>query len=59
MAKEVKEKQQVLNPFDSGVNYAMFLESLGTTKVEDYAKENLTKEQAEFLLEDLKHYKKK
>lgn len=59
MAKEVKtEKQVILNPFDKGVNYKMFLESLGTTKVEDYAKENLTKEQADFLIEDLKHYKK-
>ena len=58
MAKEVKEKTEVLNPFDKGVNYKMFLDSLGSVKIEDYAKENLTKEQSDFLIEDLKHYKK-
>ena len=59
MAKEVKEKTEVLNPFDIGVNYKMFLDSLGSIKVEDYCKDNLTKEQTEFLIEDLKYYKQK
>jgi hypothetical protein len=59
MAKDLKEVKNILNPFDKGVNYSMFLESLGSTKIEDYAKENLTKEQSDFLIEDLKHYKQK
>jgi hypothetical protein len=60
MAKEVKEnKVEVLNPFDNGVNYKMFLESLGSTKLEDYCKANLSDEQSAFLIEDLKHYKQK
>jgi len=56
MTKEVKE---VVNPFESGVNYKIFLEALGSNKVEDYLKDTCTKEQIEWLTEDLKHYKTK
>lgn len=59
MAKEVKEKQEVVNPFDSGVNYKVFLEALGSNKIEDYLKEVCSKEQIEWLTEDLKQYKQK
>jgi hypothetical protein len=49
---------EFLNPFDSGVNYKDFLESIpkGST-VEKHCKDKLTDEQIEFLINDLKHYK--
>ena len=56
MAK--KETIEFLNPFNNGVNYKMFLDAMGSIKLEDYCKEHLTKEQIDFLIEDLKHYKK-
>ena len=59
MAKEVKEKQEVINPFDSGINYKVFLEALGSNKIEDYLKDVCSKEQIEWLIEDLKKYKQK
>ncbi len=47
-----------LNPFDKGVNYKDFLDSIPkNTTVEKHCKDKLTKEQIEFLIEDLKHYK--
>jgi hypothetical protein len=55
--KEVLEN--VINPFDNGVNYKIFLDALGSNKVEDYLKDVCTKEQIEWLIEDLKHYKQK
>lgn len=56
MAKEVKT-EVVVNPFDIGVNYKTFLEALGSNKVEDYLKDICSKEQIEWLIEDLKLYK--
>ena len=50
-------KKEVVNPFDNGVNYKTFLDALGSNKIEDYLKNICTKEQIEFLIEDLKHYK--
>lgn len=51
MAKKV-------NPFDEGVTYAEFLKAIPKgTKVEDYCKDFLTKEQIEFLKEDLEYLK--
>jgi hypothetical protein len=57
MAKEIKT--DVVNPFDAGVNYKIFLEALGANKIEDYLKDVCTKEQIEWLKEDLKLYKQK
>ena len=57
MAKETKT--EVVNPFDSGVNYKVFLEALGANKIEDYLKDACSKEQIEWLKEDLKLYKQK
>jgi hypothetical protein len=45
------------NPFEVGVNYDMFLKSLGTKTVKTYCKGKLTEEQIEWLINDLKHYK--
>lgn len=59
MAKEKTNSETVLNPFDKGVSYKMFLEALGANKIEDYLKDVCTKEQIEWLVEDLKHYKQK
>lgn len=49
---------EFVNPFETGVNYKDFLESIpkGIT-VEKYCKGKLTDEQIEFLKQDLKHYK--
>jgi hypothetical protein len=58
MAKEVKEVKEFINPFEKGVNYKMFLDAVGSMKVEDYCEGKITKEQIEFLINDLKHYKK-
>jgi len=58
MAKK-EETKSFVNPFEQGVNYKMFLDAVGSSKIEDYCKGNLDKEQLEWLLEDLKHYKNK
>ncbi|MBK6836716.1 MAG: hypothetical protein IPG89_21635 [Bacteroidetes bacterium] len=53
------EVKNFVNPFETGVNYKVFLDAVGDMKVEDYCKGHLEKEQIEFLVEDLKHYKQK
>ena len=45
------------NPFETGINYDMFLKALGTKTVKIYCKGKLTEDQIEWLIEDLKHYK--
>lgn len=53
-------KAGFLNPFDDGVNYEHFLKACGgADKAAKYCEGKLTKEQIEFLVEDLKHYKQK
>lgn len=59
MAKLNTKSEAVINPFESGVNYKMFLDALSSNKVEDYLKDTCTKEQIEWLIEDLKHYTNK
>lgn len=59
MAKKNDEVKEFVNPFERGVNYEMFLDAVGSEKVEDYCKDKLTKEQIDWLIEDLKHYKQK
>jgi translation elongation factor EF-1beta len=60
MAKKTEDTLKVfVNPFEKGVNYQMFLEAVGNSKVEDYCKGHLTEEQIDFLINDLKHYKQK
>jgi hypothetical protein len=61
MAKQEtkNEVKEFVNPFEKGVNYKTFLDAVGSDKVEDYCKGHLEKEQIEFLIEDLKHYKQK
>lgn len=59
MAKSTKQ-ENVVNPFESGVNYETFLAAiLKDVKVEEYLKDTCTKEQIEWLIEDLKHYTNK
>lgn len=57
MAKE-KNTSEFVNPFSEGVNYKDFLKAIpsGVT-VEEYCKDKLTKEQIEWLVEDIKFYK--
>lgn len=59
MAKTETKTESVINPFDAGINYKVFLEALGVNKVEDYLKDVCTKEQINWLIEDLKYYKQK
>lgn len=58
MAKETNKTELIVNPFDKGINYKVFLEALGSNKIEDYLKDVCSKEQIEWLIEDLKHYNK-
>lgn len=59
MAKLNTKQENKVNPFESGIDYKMFLEALGSNKVEEYLKDTCTKEQIEWLIEDLKHYTNK
>jgi hypothetical protein len=47
-----------VNPFETGINYEMFLKALGKATIKTYCKGKLTVEQIDFLIEDLEHYKK-
>ena len=60
MAKAKEIKTEFINPFESGVNYEQFLASIPEgVSVEEHCKNNLTKAQIEWLVEDLKHFKNK
>ena len=59
MAKLNTKQENIVNPFESGIDYKMLLEALGSNKVEEYLKDTCTKEQIEWLIEDLKHYTNK
>lgn len=51
--------KEFVNPFNEGVNYKDFLAAIPEkTSVEDYCKDHLTKEQIDWLVEDIKHFKK-
>lgn len=56
---KVIAKSVFLNPFNKGVSYAEFLASIPKGKtIEEYCNKQITKEELEFLIEDLKHLKK-
>lgn len=59
MAKE-NTNTEFVNPFSEGVNYKDFLGAIpkGVT-VENYCKEKLTKDQINWLVEDIKYYTNK
>lgn len=58
--KVIKQKVDFLNPFDFGVNYKDFLESIPTDlTIESHCKNHLTNEQIEWLIEDIKHFTNK
>jgi len=59
MAKEVKENEAFVNPFDKGVTYKAFLEAVGESSVSEYCKGKLSESQIEWLENDLKHIKTK
>jgi len=52
-------KEEFVNPFTEGVNYAEFMQAVGKKTVEEYCKGKLTEEQLKWLLNDLKHFKQK
>ena len=52
-------KVDFVNPFEDGVSYVEFLEAVGKKTVEEYCKGKLEKDQLEWLIEDLKHFKQK
>ncbi len=47
-----------LNPFENGVTYKKFLETVGKKTISEYCKNKLTKEQIEWLENDIKSIKK-
>lgn len=53
------EKVTFLNPFTEGVNYEDFLKEVGKKSVAEYCKGNLTKEEIEWLENDIKLIKTK
>lgn len=62
MAKEKSNTEAVefVNPFKEGVNYKKFLKAIPSgVSVEDYCKGNLTQEQINWLVEDIKLYNPK
>lgn len=59
MAKLNTKQENIVNPFEDGVNYKIFLDALGSNKVDEYLKDVCSKEQIEWLIEDLKLYKNK
>jgi len=52
MAAEEKEVK-FLNPFDAGVTYAEFQKALGKKTVAEYCKSHLTKDQIDWLENEL------
>lgn len=63
MAKEkevIAKEVDFVNPFESGVSYETFLNAIPkTSTVEKYCEKHLEKDQIEWLLNDLKHFKNK
>lgn len=59
MADSKKKKIDNTNPFNKGVSYDAFLKELGDKKIEVFLKNKCTKEQIEWLKEEIKHYKSK
>lgn len=59
MAKQEIKNELFVNPFEKGVNYAMFLDAVGTQSVADYCKNKLSQSQIDWLIEDLKHFTNK
>ena len=57
MEKQKGNSTEFVNPFSECVNYKQFLEAAGKD-VEGYCKGKLTEEQIEWLIDDLKYYKK-
>ena len=53
------EKKDFVNPFEKGVTYPQFLETVGKKSVADYCKGKLEKDQIEWLEKDLEIYKTK
>lgn len=59
MAKGNEEKTALVNPFDKGVNYKMFIEALGKSTVKEYLKDVCTESEIEFIENELLIYKNK
>ena len=51
-------KAGFLNPFKAGVTYEVFLKAVGQKSITAYCKNNLTKEQIQWLENDIKKIKK-
>ena len=47
-----------INPFESGVTYKQFLKAVDKKTISEYCKNKLTKEQIEWLENDIKSIKK-
>lgn len=59
VVKDTKVKKDFVNPFEQGVTYEDFLNAIPKGKtIEEYCNKKLDADQLEWLLNDLKHYKK-
>ena len=59
MAKLNTKSENVVNPFESGIDYKMFLDALGSNKVEDYLKGVCNESQIEWIKTELLNFKQK
>jgi len=59
MAKKKETTKEVVNPFEKGVTYEVFLEALGKEKVEDYLKVVCDNAQIEWIKNELLNFKNK
>ena len=53
------KKKEIINPFDKGVTYEVFLEALGKEKVDDYLKGICDESQIEWIKTELLNFKNK
>ena len=57
MAKQKTDSVEFVNPFESGVDYKTFLDACGgKSNVASYCEGKLSKEQIEWLENDLTHF---
>jgi hypothetical protein len=54
-----KVSNDFVNPFEVGVNYNDFLKAVGKKNISSYCKDKLTKEQIQWLENDIKLINKK
>ena len=59
MRKKKETKTEVINPFDKGVTYEVFLQALGKEKIENYLEGVCEESQIEWIKTELLNFKNK